>query len=91
LTIVLDAVVVGGLVAQRPNIEQQMRDNQQRLENIRRERTQAQQDLERLRAQVHNLADELSNLERQRETTNRIVNERDRSDHGGPDPRPRRA
>jgi septal ring factor EnvC (AmiA/AmiB activator) len=55
-----------------------MRDNQQRLENIRRERTQAQQDLERLRAQVHNLADELSNLERQRETTNRIVNELDR-------------
>jgi len=78
LTIVLDAVVVGGLLAQRPNLEQQMRDNQQRLENIRRERTQAQQDLERLRAQVHNLADELSNLERQRETTNRIVNELDR-------------
>lgn len=55
-----------------------MRDNQQRLENIRRERTQAQQDLERLRAQVHDLADEITNLERQRETTNRIVNELDR-------------
>ena len=55
-----------------------MRDNQQRLENIRRERSQAQQDLERLRAQVHDLADELSNLERQRETTNRLVNELER-------------
>ncbi len=66
------------LPAQRPNLEQQMRDNQQRLENIRRERTQAQQDLERLRVQVHSLADEITNLERQRETTNRIVNELDR-------------
>jgi murein hydrolase activator len=66
------------LLAQRPNIEQQMRDNQQRLENIRRERTQAQQDLDRLRTQAHNLSDEIANLERQRETTNRIVNELDR-------------
>jgi murein hydrolase activator len=66
------------LPAQRPNIEQQMRDNQQRLENIRRERTQAQQDLDRLRTQAHNLSDEIANLERQRETTNRIVNELDR-------------
>ena len=55
-----------------------MRQNQQRLETIRRERTDAQHDLERLRAQVHNLSDEISNLERQRETTNRIVNELDR-------------
>src|SRR5512146_1249580 len=66
------------LFAQRPTLEQQMRDNQQRLEGIRRERTQAQQDLERLRAQVHSLADELTNLEHQKETTNRIVNELDR-------------
>ncbi len=66
------------LLAQRPTLEQQMRDNQQRLENIRRERSQAQRDLERLRAQVHDLADEITNLERQRETTNRIVNELDR-------------
>lgn len=55
-----------------------MRQNRQRLETIRRERTDAQHDLERLRAQVHNLSDEISNLERQRETTNRIVNELDR-------------
>ncbi|HET7250392.1 MAG TPA: peptidoglycan DD-metalloendopeptidase family protein, partial [Gemmatimonadales bacterium] len=55
-----------------------MRDNQQRLENIRKERNETQADLERLRAQVHSLADELANLEHQRETTNRIVNELDR-------------
>ena len=79
LTLFLDAILISTpLLAQRPDLEQQMRDNQQRLENIRRERTEAQQDLERLRAQVHSLADELSNLEHQRETTNRIVNELDR-------------
>lgn len=66
------------LVAQRPTIEQQMRNNQQRLDSIRKERNQTQADLERLRAQVHTLADELANLEHQRETTNRIVNELDR-------------
>jgi septal ring factor EnvC (AmiA/AmiB activator) len=66
------------LLAQRPNLERQMRQNQQRLDSIRRERTQAQQDLERLRAQVHDLSDEIGNLEHQRETTNRIVNELDR-------------
>jgi murein hydrolase activator len=65
-------------LAQRPTLEQQMRDNQQRLESIRRERAEAQQQLERLRAQAHSLADELTNLEHQRETTNRIVNELDR-------------
>ena len=79
LTILLDAVISSTpLLAQRPNIEQQMRDNQQRLENIRRERNETQADLERLRVQVHSLADELANLEHQRETTNRIVNELDR-------------
>jgi len=79
LTLLLDVVLLSApLLAQRPTLEQQMRDNQQRLENIRRERNQAQQDLERLRAQAHSLADELTNLEHQKETTNRIVNELDR-------------
>ncbi len=79
LTLSCHAVLLTpSLLGQRPTLEQQMRDNQQRLETIRRERNQAQQDLERLRVQVHTLADELSNLEHQRETTNRIVNELDR-------------
>jgi septal ring factor EnvC (AmiA/AmiB activator) len=78
-TLLLDVVVVAlPLLAQRPSLEQQMRQNQQRLETIRRERTEAQQDLERLRTQAHNLSDEIANLEHQRETTNRIVNELDR-------------
>src|SRR5881409_3974777 len=67
------------LPAQRPQpFDQQLRDNQQRLESIRRERSDVEQELERLKTQVHSLSDELSNLERQKETTNRIVNELDR-------------
>src|SRR3979490_3305715 len=67
------------LVSQRPQpFDQQLRDNQQRLENIRRERSDVEQELERLRTQVHPLSDELANIERQKETTNRIVNELDR-------------
>ncbi len=65
--------------AQRPApFDQQLRDNQQRLESIRRERSDVEQELERLRTQVHSLSDELANIERQKETTNRIVNELDR-------------
>jgi len=58
--------------------DQQLRDNQQRLEGIRRERSEVEQELERLRTQAHSLSDELANIERQKETTNRIVNELDR-------------
>ncbi len=71
------------LAAQRPApFDQQLRDNQQRLESIRRERSQVEQELERLRTEVHSLSDELSNIERQKETTNRIVNELDRQIYG---------
>ena len=67
------------LFSQRPQpFDQQLRDNQQRLESIRRERSDVEQELERLRTQVHSLSDELANIERQKETTNRIVNELDR-------------
>jgi septal ring factor EnvC (AmiA/AmiB activator) len=67
------------LPAQRPQpLDQQLRENQRRLEDIRRERSEVEQELEQLRTQAHSLADELSNIERQKETTNRIVNELDR-------------
>ena len=71
------------LAAQRPApFDQQLRDNQQRLESIRRERSDVEQELDRLRTQVHSLSDELANIERQKETTNRIVNELDRQING---------
>lgn len=71
------------LAAQRPApFDQQLRDNQQRLETIRRERSAVEQELERLRTQAHSISDELANIERQKETTNRIVNELDRQISG---------
>src|SRR5436309_1807434 len=73
------AFCVTSLASQRPQpFDQQLRDNQQRLESIRRERSDVEQELERLRTQAHSLSDELANIERQKETTNRIVNELDR-------------
>ncbi|OLC95352.1 MAG: hypothetical protein AUJ00_06615 [Gemmatimonadetes bacterium 13_1_40CM_3_70_6] len=66
------------MAAQRPSFEQQMRDNQRRLEDIRRERSAVEQELEGLRTQAHSITDELANLEHQKDATNRIVNELDR-------------
>ena len=66
------------LAAQRPTYQQQMQDNQRRLEGIRRERSEVEQELERLRTQAHSLSDEIANIEQQKQSTNRIVNELDR-------------
>jgi septal ring factor EnvC (AmiA/AmiB activator) len=49
--------------------------SRRRLEEIRREREQLQRERERLQGQVHDLGEELDNLERQRQTTNQLVNE----------------
>lgn len=71
------------LLAQRPQpLEQQLQDNQRRLEDIRRTRSEVERELEQLRSQAHTIADELSNIERQKETTTRIVNELDRQING---------
>lgn len=66
------------LAQSQPSYQQQMQDNQRRLEGIRRERSQVEQELERLRTQAHSLSDEIANIERQKLSTNRIVNELDR-------------
>jgi murein hydrolase activator len=82
-TVLCYALCATSLASQRPQpFDQQLRDNQQRLESIRRERSDVEQELERLRTQAHSLADELTNIERQKETTNRIVNELDRQING---------
>jgi len=81
--VVLLTLFGSSLPAQRPPpFDQQLRDNQRRLEDIRRERSEVEQELERLRTQAHSLTDELYNIERQKETTNRIVNELDRQING---------
>lgn len=50
-------------------------DSRRRLEEIRRERERLERERTRLRSEVHDLGQELDNLERQRQSTNRIVNE----------------
>src|SRR4026209_568297 len=62
------------LHAQDSDLERSRR----RLEEIRRERDRLQEQQQRLQGQVHDVNDELSNLERQRESTQRIVNEIER-------------
>ena len=52
--------------------------SRRRLEEIRAERDRLKIQQQRLQGQVHDVGEELSNLERQRESTHRIVNEIDR-------------
>src|SRR2546425_10856754 len=66
------------VAAQHPTYQQQMQDNQRRLEGIKRERSEVEQELSRLRTQAHSLSDEIANIESQKQSTNRIVNELDR-------------
>jgi septal ring factor EnvC (AmiA/AmiB activator) len=64
--------------AQQPSPAQEMEESRRRLEEIKAERDQLQQQRMRLQGQVHDVNDELSNLERQKESTQRIVNEIER-------------
>jgi len=75
-------LVAAPAAAQRPTYQQQMQDNQRRLEGIRRERSEVEQELARLRTAAHSLSDELANIDRQKQSTNRIVNELDRQISG---------
>jgi len=64
--------------AQRPDINRQIRENQDRLEGIRLERAQLESQLQSLRGRMHTIEGELDNIERQKTVTSRIVNELDR-------------
>ncbi len=57
-----------------PDLEQSRR----RLQEIRRERDRLQEQQQRLQGQVHDVNDELTNIERQRESTQKIVDEIER-------------
>ena len=63
-----------GLAQDTPELEQSRR----RLEEIRRERDRLQEQQQRLQGQVHDVNDELHNFERQRESTQKIVDEIER-------------
>lgn len=55
--------------------QQDLDESRRRLEEIRRERQRLEEERLRLQGQVHDLNEELDNLERQRRSTNAIVNE----------------
>lgn len=66
------------LAAQQPaSPDTSLQRSQERLIEIRRERERLQREMERLRGRVHSLSSELTNIERQVETTGRIVSELD--------------
>jgi peptidoglycan hydrolase CwlO-like protein len=60
------------------NTSRELQESRRRLEEIKAERARLARQQERLQGQVHDVADELDNLERQRASTNRIVDEIER-------------
>lgn len=68
----------GGAARAQVPIDRQIRENQARLDSIRREREDLQQQLDRLRGRARDISTELANLERQKAATSRLVNELDR-------------
>jgi murein hydrolase activator len=62
---------------QPPAQDTSLQRSRERLVEIRRERERLQTDMERLRGRVHSLSSELANIERQVETTRRVVSELD--------------
>src|SRR5690606_23557297 len=57
------------------NAAQELEQSRRRLEEIRVERERLARQQQRLQGQAHDVADELDNLERQRRSTSRIVDE----------------
>jgi murein hydrolase activator len=77
----LAALVILALVS-LPAFAQQdrreMEESRKRLEQIRKERDRLQEQQQRLTGQVHDVNEELRNLERQRQSTGKIVSEIER-------------
>lgn len=75
---ILSLILVAVLAAQPLHAQGGMSEierSRQRLDSIRAERTRLEAQQERLQGQVRDVNADLRNIERQRETTNRIVNE----------------
>lgn len=78
LLLVCLATPVAHAHAQQPDIEA----SRKRLEDIRAERDRLRREQDRLEGQVRNAGAELTNIERQREVTNQLVNELERQMRG---------
>lgn len=75
LVLLLASVPVPALAQ---NTAQELQESRRRLEEIRLERERLARQQQRLQGQAHDVADELDNLERQRQSTSRIVDEIER-------------
>jgi septal ring factor EnvC (AmiA/AmiB activator) len=62
-------------------VDQQIRRNQARLDSIRQERAEWENQLNRLRGRERSITSELTNIERQRLATTRLMTELDRQRH----------
>ena len=60
------------------NLDRRIRQNQARLDSIRRARETLQDELESLRGRARDITSEINNIEQQKNLTNRVVNELDR-------------
>lgn len=78
ILLLLAAFAPAARAQQRPDVNRQIRDNQDRLETIRQERASLEGELQRLRGRIHSISGELDNIEQQKGVTTRIVNELDR-------------
>lgn len=78
LALVMAIGATTGRTLPAQNVDRELRSNQQRLEDIQRERQQLQDELARLRGRARSITGELSNLVRQKSVTGRLVNELDR-------------
>jgi septal ring factor EnvC (AmiA/AmiB activator) len=80
LVVLLVAAAPAPALAQ--NTAQELQESRRRLEEIRLERERLARQQQRLQGQAHDVADELDNLERQRQSTSRIVDEIERQISG---------
>jgi septal ring factor EnvC (AmiA/AmiB activator) len=67
-----------GAAGQRRNIDQQIREDRARLQEIREQRQSLESELRTLRAGARNVNSEIQNLDRQRTATTHVVNELER-------------
>jgi len=72
------AILITTALPQRLSAQADPEASRRRLEEIRTERERLRREQERLAGQVRDVGAELRNIERQREATNRIVNELER-------------
>ena len=78
MALLLGPATVLALAAHPAGAQEDLDASRRRLEEIKKERDRLQQQQERLQGQVHDVNDELQNLERQRLSTQRIVDEIER-------------